>query len=51
MRLRSWNMQMAGWRVALSQPSLDIYYLHFRTDNAPNVSLPEALQSRPGFFS
>lgn len=27
----------------------DIYYLHFWTDNAPNVSLPGALQSRLAF--
>lgn len=51
MRLRSWNMQTAGWRVALLQPALDIYYLHFWTDNAPNVSLPGALQSRPAFLA
>jgi len=51
MRLRSWNMQMAGRRVALLQPALDIYYLRFWTDNAPNVSSPGALQSRPAFLA
>lgn len=53
MRNEAAQLEYANGRMerALFQPALDIYYLLFRTDNAPNVSLPEALQSQPAFLA
>lgn len=42
---------MARWRAALFQHTLGIYYPDFRTDNAPNVSVPGALQSWLAFLA
>lgn len=53
MRNEAAQLEYANGRMESSTfpATLDIYYLHFWTDNAPNVSLPEALQSRLAFLA
>lgn len=53
MRNEAAQLEYANGRMESSTfpATLDIYYLRFWTDNAPNVSLPEALQSRPAFLA